>query len=80
MKGFISKLNLSRQYKKAEEKINALYQYLKIKMNDMAIWTIQLIAGYLFACIAFPATVFIVFYLVTKNLVRYVIGIQRRPL
>jgi len=36
--------------------------------RNMAVWTIQLIAGYLLDCILFPLTLFIVLYLISKGI------------
>ena len=46
--------------------------------RDFATWTIKIIAGYLFDCIAFPLAFFIVVYLLTRTLLSYLLGISRR--
>jgi hypothetical protein len=52
-------------------------EYLREITEEFAVWTIKIIAGYLFDCIIFPLAFFIVGYILTKNLLAYVIGIRR---
>jgi hypothetical protein len=53
-------------------------RWLKEITKDFAIWTIKLIAGYLFDCVVFPMAFFVLLYLMTKILLAYVFGISRR--
>lgn len=51
-------------------------RWLKQVSKDFAVWTIKLIAGYLFDCILFPLTFFVVVYLLTKAFLTHILGIS----
>jgi len=53
-------------------------RWLKEITSDFAIWSIKLIAGYLFDCVIFPLAFFVLLYLLTKGLLAYVFDISRR--
>ena len=52
-------------------------EYLEKITEDFALWTIQIIAGYLFDCMIFPLAFFISIYILVKHLLTYFIGIRR---
>ena len=62
----------------SKQTILEMARWLKEITKDFAIWTIKLIAGYLFDCIVFPLAFFVLLYLLTKALLAYVFGINRR--
>jgi hypothetical protein len=72
-----SNLDFKTKLQNSKEAIVSIAGYLKEITNDLAVWTIKLIAGYIFDCIIFPLAFFVVVYIVTKNVLRYVIGIRR---
>jgi hypothetical protein len=72
-----SYLDLRAKLQNSREAIIKMAQYVKEITEDSAIWTIKIIAGYLFDCIIFPLAFFVVGYILTKNLLAYVIGIRR---
>ncbi len=72
-----SYLDLRAKLQNSKEAIIKMAQYVKEITEDSAIWTIKIIAGYLFDCIIFPLAFFVVGYILTKNLLAYVIGIRR---
>lgn len=63
---WLAKLNLNLHFDKAKESLIELGLYLKSKTEDIAIWTIKLIAGYLFDCLLFPIVFFSLLYLFVK--------------
>lgn len=73
----LDKLNLTKHSFDAKRKILEMYTILKHKIDDLADWTIKLIAGYLFDCIVFPASLFILFFIVSKAIISYVLGLRR---
>jgi hypothetical protein len=54
-----------------KEAIRAQAEYFKDKSRNIAIWTLQLIAGYLFDSIIFPVTFFIFLFVVVKGALLY---------
>lgn len=53
-------------------------QYFKDKSRDIAVWTLQLIAGYLFDSIIFPVTFFIFLFVVAKGALVYLFEDRRQ--
>ncbi len=72
-----SSLDLKTKLQNSREAIIKMSEYLQDITNDFAVWTIKIIAGYLFDCIIFPLAFFVVVYILTKNLLAYVIGVGR---
>jgi hypothetical protein len=62
---------LLARLKEIPERLDQMTQYLRDKSGEMAFWTIQLIAGYLFDCIFFPLGCFFVLFWSTRILLRY---------
>ena len=54
------------------ERIEQIGTYLKEKAKDLTVWTIKIIAGYVFDCIVFPITLFILLVWLTRAVMRYV--------
>ena len=75
--GIMDKLNSIRKYDLIPQKILEVYAILKQKVDDIAYWTIKLVSGYLFDCIIFPFALFIILFVFTKAIIKYVIGIKR---
>ena len=74
---WISELNLKAKYEKAKHRIKELSIYFKEKTRNIAIWTIQLIAGYLFDSIIFPVAFFIILFVITKSILLYLFENRR---
>ena len=70
-------LNLKAKYEKTKHGIKELANYFKEKTRNIAIWTIQLIAGYLFDCIIFPVAFFIILFVITKSILLYLFENRR---
>ncbi|MBW2677092.1 MAG: hypothetical protein JRD49_05935 [Deltaproteobacteria bacterium] len=68
-----SALDFTAKYEKTRERIREIGKYFKDKSKLMATLTIQLVAGYLFDCIIFPLTFFLILYLLTRSLVAFLI-------
>lgn len=68
---WLFELNIKAKYEKIKYRIEELAQYFKEKTRNIAIWTIQLIAGYLFDAIIFPVTFFIILFIITKSILLY---------
>jgi hypothetical protein len=75
--GIMDKLNSIRKYDLIPQKIVEIYTILKQKVDDIAHWTIKLVSGYLFDCIIFPFALFIILFVFTKAIIKYIIGIKR---
>lgn len=74
---FLAKINLKTQYAKVKAKIIKMGAFFKDKTRSMAIWTIKIIAGYLFDCIVFPLIFFIILFIFIKGTMSYLLGIKR---
>ena len=61
----------------AAKGIQELAGYIKDQTKNMSIWTLQLIAGYLFDGIIFPVTFFILLFVVTKGALLYMFEERR---
>jgi hypothetical protein len=57
--------------KQIPERIEFIAAQLKQRSSDMALWTIQLIAGYLFDCIFFPLGMLVILLWGTRSMMRY---------
>ena len=51
--------------------------FFKDKTRSMAIWTIKIIAGYLFDCLVFPLVFFIILFIFIKGTISYLLGVRR---
>lgn len=60
-----------------KEYITSQAEYFKDKSRHIAIWTLQLIAGYLFDSVVFPVVFFFLLFVVTKGTLRYVFEDRR---
>jgi len=72
-----SRLDFKSKLANCKTAILNMARWLKNITSDFAIWTIKFIAGYLFDCIIFPLAFFVVVYILTKSLMRYLFGIQQ---
>ena len=68
-----SALDFTAKYEMTRERIRQIGTYFKDKTTHMATLTLQLVAGYLFDCIIFPLTFFVILYVLTKSLVTFLI-------
>ncbi len=68
---WLSKLNIKAKLDRVGKNIKELANYFKEKTKNIAIWTIQLIAGYLFDSIIFPITFFIFLFIITKSVLLF---------
>jgi hypothetical protein len=69
--GWFSYFDFYSKLEKAKELIREQTQYYKDKTRNIAIWTLQIIAGYLFDSIVFPVTFFILLFVITKGALIY---------
>ena len=67
-----SSLDFTARFEKTKERIQAIGEYFKDKTRDIAVLTLKLVAGYLFDCIVFPLTFFVILYLFTRNFIRFI--------
>lgn len=67
-----SSLALTENFERIKQNIETLQEYLEEKTRQAAVWTMKLIAGYLFDCIVFPLVFMIVLFLFVKGMTRYV--------
>lgn len=75
---WFSEFNLKAKWAKLSDRIKQLSDNFKDKTKNIAIWTIQLIAGYLFDSIIFPVTFFILLFVVTKSVILYIFEDRKR--
>jgi hypothetical protein len=68
-----SALDFTAKYEMTRERIRQIGKYFKDKTALMATLTLQLVAGYLFDCIIFPLTFFVILYVLTRSLVTFLI-------
>ena len=68
-----SALDFTAKYEMTRERIRQIGKYFKDKTALMATLTLQLVAGYLFDCIVFPLTFFVILYVLAKSLVTFLI-------
>ena len=74
-----SALDFTAKYEMTRERIRQIGKYFKDKTALMATLTLQLVAGYLFDCIIFPLTFFVILYVLTKSLVTFLIRSVNYP-
>ena len=60
-----------------KERINTIITYLNQKSTALIVWVIKLIAGYVFDCMIFPLSLFIVLFWLTRLTAKYIFGIQK---
>jgi hypothetical protein len=72
-----SRLDFNAKLQNCKAAIMEMAEYLEEITEEFAVWTIKIIAGYLFDCIIFPGAFFIAVYILAKNLLAYAIGIRR---
>ena len=68
---WIFDFNIKAQIEHIKTRINYLADFFKDKSKNISIWTIQLIAGYLFDSIIFPITFFILLFIIAKSILLY---------
>ncbi|MBU1170612.1 MAG: hypothetical protein KKD44_13710 [Proteobacteria bacterium] len=73
---FLDKLNLGAQYTKIKKHLDDLGGYLAKKAEEIAVWTVKLIAGYLFDCLIFPIIFFVLLYLFTRFSFQYLLDMS----
>jgi len=73
----LDRLKVSKQIEKLRRRYELTVKWLESKMEDMAVWTIKLFAGYLFDCVLFPAVIFFVFFVGIRGLLSYAFGMRR---
>ncbi len=57
--------------KQIPERLEQISDYLRKKASEMSLWTVQLIAGYLFDCIFFPLGCFFLMLFGSRSFLRY---------
>jgi hypothetical protein len=76
----LSNLDVKTKIEKTRTRLKALGLYFKERTQALAALTIKFIAGYLFDCIIFPLTFFLILYVFSKAMVRYLLGTRRSNL
>ncbi|MDY6974201.1 MAG: hypothetical protein SV775_18080 [Thermodesulfobacteriota bacterium] len=71
-----SSLDIKSKLEDIKDGFLMMANYLEQVTRDLAVWTIKLIAGYLFDCIVFPLAFFVAVYILTKTLLTYLFGIR----
>jgi len=73
-----SRLDFRAKLENSKQAIMSMALWLKEITGDFAVWTIKLVAGYLFDCVIFPLAFFIVVYILTKAFLSHFLGISRQ--
>jgi len=73
-----SRLDFRAKLENSKQAIMSMALWLKEITGDFAVWTIKLVAGYLFDCIIFPLAFFIVVYILTKAFLSHFLGVSRQ--
>lgn len=68
--GFLSRLQ------DLQDRVQQIATYLKYKTTDILVWTIKLIAAYLFDCIVFPVALFVLMLVLLRATMRYLLHRQ----
>jgi len=76
----LSALDINTKLEKTRAHLKALSEYFKERTHALAELTIKFIAGYLFDCIIFPLTFFLILYLFSKAMIGYLLGTRRSNL
>lgn len=74
----IADLILKGKMAQIKDAIKAQAEYFKDKSRNIAVWTLQLIAGYLFDSIIFPVTFFIFLFVIVKGALLYLFEDRRQ--
>ncbi len=69
--GWFPGLDIKKKLEKTGKHVKKQTEYFKEQSRRIAVWTLQLIAGYLFDSIVFPVTFFILLFVVTKAALLY---------
>jgi len=75
-----SALDINATLEKTRARLKVLGAFFKERTYALAEMTIKFIAGYLFDCIIFPLTFFLILYLFSKGMIRYLLGTRRSNL
>jgi len=73
-----SRLDFRAKLENSRQAIMSMALWLKEITRDFAVWTIKLVAGYLFDCVIFPLAFFIVVYILTKAFLSHFLGVSRQ--
>ncbi len=73
-----ARLDLREKLANSKQAMADLGEWFEESSEDFAIWTIQLIAGYVFDCVVFPLSFLFAVYLLTRALLGYLLGLSRR--
>jgi hypothetical protein len=61
----------------AKDKLKQIIKYLTVKTQDLSLWVLKMIAGYLFDTLVFPLLLFVFLVWFTRLIARYLFQIQR---
>lgn len=64
-----------KKIKAIPERIEQIGTYLRTKAYSMMVWTVRLVAAYIFDCIIFPIALFIIIVAIVRGVMRYVLHI-----
>ena len=64
--------DLFSKISKGTDKVLRIAKYVSQKADELSLWILKLIAGYLFDAIIFPLTLFIFMVWLTKGIIRYI--------
>jgi hypothetical protein len=75
--GWTSRLARATDLEAVQDRLQETAVFMKERTREMAVWTIKLIAGYLFDCIVFPVALFLLLYLFVRGVLRYLLRGRR---
>jgi hypothetical protein len=65
---------LRARWNQTKEKLNQMASYLKEKASELVVWILKLITGYLFDCLVFPVTLFVLLVWFTRVMAKSLFG------
>lgn len=69
-------LQIPQKFYLTKQKVIEITQWIKDQSYNMAIWTVKLVAGYVFDCIIFPLTFFLIIMSMMKGLNRFLFDVE----
>jgi len=71
-------MKFSSEHSSIKDKVKYIVTYIKERSAQIASWMFGIIAGYIFDCLIFPFSLFVLILWLTKATARYLFGIQQQ--
>lgn len=70
--------SLDDNWDKIEQRWARLAADFEVRTREVAMWTVKMIAGYLFDTLIFPFTLFFILFIFTRHLLNYLLGVRKQ--